>query len=148
MKKQIFNLAVAAIIVLVGCNSSKKSDEVANYSYQDKEVTQKSQNIKVGDWVTEGTICYGVVVAIDKNGKAIAGQPVKAKVVKISESEIKMKSLENISKASIAGNSTLKDCSKTGIKKGEVWVEKEGDLFKTKEEAINYLKEKKLYKES
>lgn len=147
MKKQIFSLAFLLIAILWSCSSSKKSDEVANYTYQENVVTSKATKLNVGDWVTEGTICYGLVVAIDKNGKSVAGQPVKAKVLKISEAEIKMKSLENISKSSIAGNTTLKDCTKMGIKKGETWIEKEGDLFKTKEEAINFLKGKELYKE-
>jgi hypothetical protein len=62
-------------------------------------------------------------------------------VVKVSETLIKMKALETVSLAEVKG------CTKMGLAKGDLWEEKEGDLFQTKEEAIAYLKEKKLYRE-
>ena len=66
------------------------------------------------------------------------GKPVKAKVIAINNNEIKMKSLENVSLMEVQG------CSKMGLSKGETWLEADGDLFKTKEEALAYLKNRNL----
>jgi hypothetical protein len=92
--------------------------------------------------VKEGITCYGVVVGIDKDGKPLYGKPVKAKVVNIKGNEVKMKALESVSLAEVKG------CTKMGIKKNETWIEKEADLFQTEEEAINFLKQKKIYRKS
>jgi hypothetical protein len=141
MKKQILILMLLPLsIMFFSCNSNKKSKEVASYTYAEDAAVIATKNKKIGEWVQEGTVCYGLVVFSGNDHKVLYGSPVKAKVVKISEAGIQLKSLE-----SIAYNLKNKSCTKTGLKRGEIWVEKEGDLFKTKEEAINFLKEKKWY---
>jgi hypothetical protein len=61
-------------------------------------------------------------------------------VVEIGKNAVKMKSLESVNLAEIEG------CSKYLIDKGETWDEKEGDLYHTREEAIEALKRMKIYK--
>lgn len=130
------------VLIFFGCSNKKRASEVANYTYTEKTTEVKSSTLKIaGDWVKEGAECYGLLVAVDKEGRQIHGKPIKAKVIKISENEIKMKALETVSLAEVKG------CTKMGLAKGDSWDEKEGDLFQTKEEALAFLKEKKLYRE-
>jgi hypothetical protein len=50
-----------------------------------------------------------------------------------------MKALEKINIGPKEG------CSEMGISKGETWMEKDGELFQTKDEAVTYLKDKGLF---
>jgi hypothetical protein len=128
-----------AAIILFSCNSKNNSNEVANYVYDEKTAELNPEMVKkIGNWINEDVICYGLIVSIDEEGNAVRGKPVKAKVVKMAGNEIKMKALESIN---IAKN---QDCKALGIKKGTTWVETDGELFKTKEEADHYLEMKNL----
>jgi hypothetical protein len=140
MKNLISILTLVSIVALSACNSKNKSDEIANYAYEEKtaELNKELQN-KVGDWIAKGSVCYGLVVAVDGSGTPKHGKPVKAKVVRISDDEIKMKALEKINIGPKEG------CSEMGISKGETWMEKDGELFQTKDEAVTYLKDKGLF---
>ncbi|MCG6186766.1 hypothetical protein [Maribellus maritimus] len=142
MKNLISILTLVSIVVFSACNSKNKSDEIANYAYEEKtaELNKELQN-KVGDWIEKGSVCYGLVVAIDGSGTPKHGKPVKAKVVRISDDEIKMKALEKINIGPKEG------CSEMGISRGETWMEKDGELFQTKDEAVTYLKDKGLFME-
>ncbi len=62
----------------------------------------------------------------------------KAKVTTILSDSIKMKALEAVSLAEVKG------CTKMGLAKGETWWETEGDLFKTREEALKWLGDRGL----
>ena len=141
--KTIKPIIILIIIVsFLGCGNKKKSSEVAGYTYTEKSAPDAPSALKIaGDWVKEDAECYGLLVAVDKEGRQIHGKPIKAKVVKISVNEIKMKALESVSLAEVKG------CTKMGLSKGDTWEEKEGDLFPTKDDAIAFLKEKKLYRE-
>jgi hypothetical protein len=131
-----------ALITLFSCSSKNKSNEVASYVYDEKTADLNPEMIKkIGNWIDEDIICYGLVVSIDEEGNPVRGKPVKAKVVKMAGNEIKMKALESIN---IAKN---QDCKALGIKKGTTWVETDGELFKTKEEADLYLKMKNMLME-
>ncbi len=143
MKNHLLKLSLLFVILITfSCNSQKKSEEVASYTYEEKSSEINPEILaKVGDWVKEDAICYGLVVAIDKKGVPVRGKSVKAKVVNVQGNDIKMKSLENISIAAKQG------CNEYGIKIGESWVEKDGELFETREEADNYLKSKDLLME-
>jgi len=137
MKKTVFISLLICASVILSCNSKKRSDEIKNYTYQEKTPTL-NENLKgkLGDWVSEGTVCYGLVVIIDGKGKVVKGLPVKAKVISLKTDSIKMKALERVNLAEVKG------CTKMGLAKGETWWETEGDLFKTEAEALAYLKEK------
>jgi len=135
-------LLFSSAILFFGCSNKKRAAEVAGYSYTEKSIPAPGSKVKIpGDWVKEGAVCYGLIVAVDKEGKQLSGKPVKAEVVKITDSEIKMKALESVSLAEVKG------CTKMGLAKGDGWSEQEGDLFQTKEEAIEFLKKNNLYKQ-
>ncbi len=141
MKNQFLPLVILALILLAGCNSQHKSDEVASYKYNEEEVKMSDVlKKKVPDWVTEGKICYGTIVQIDKDKKLIAGKPIKAKVVQIKSDAVVMKALENISMVDVKG------CSKMGLRRGDIWNEKDGDLYLTRQDAINSLIKLGIYK--
>ena len=143
MKKQCLLIISFLLLFGVGCNSKKKSNEVASYSYEE-ETIEMSDKLKslVPEWVAEGKICYGLIVQIDKDKIPIFGKPVKAKVVRIKKDAIIMKALENVSLAEV------EDCSKMGLTKGETWNEEEGDFYLTKLDAVNALKKQKLYRDN
>ena len=53
---------------------------MANYSYtEDKVVMNKELQAKLGAWVEEGTVCYGIVVTIDQNQTPKNGKTYKSK---------------------------------------------------------------------
>jgi hypothetical protein len=137
MIRTAFILLIIGITALSACNSGKKSEEIKNYAYKEPStVLNKKLTSKVGDWVQEGTVCYGLVVSVNSQGKVLNGLPVKAKVISMKSDSFKMKALENVSL------SLVKGCTKKGISKGETWWETEGDLFKTSEEAVAFLTSK------
>ena len=137
MKNKVIALLVVGIVVLTGCNSKKRSEEIKTYSYQEKSVVLNNKiKSKLGDWVVEGTVCYGLVILVDTKGIVQKGAPVKSKVVSFSADSIKMKSLETVNLSQVKG------CKKMGLSRGDSWWETEGELFKTKAEAEAYLKEK------
>ncbi len=128
------------IIFFSGCNTKNKSAEIANYEYSEDSVElSKEWHNKIGGWLENGVECYGLVIAINAKDVPQRGKPVKAKVLHISKNEIKMKALEDVNIAPIEGCSNLK------ISKGETWMEREAELFKTKKEAVEYLKAKNLF---
>jgi hypothetical protein len=139
MKTRFLIFSVVAAAILFSCNSKKKSEEIANYSYTEKS-TQLSPELQkeIGPWLENDIICYGLVVTVNNEGTPLKGKPVKAKVVQIDGDEIKMKALEEVNIAEVKG------CDKKGIAKGEIWMEKDKELFQTREDAINYLKNKNL----
>jgi hypothetical protein len=137
MKKQAFILFITLIICLGGCRTKNRSEEIKNYAYQEKTVTlSEKMHGKVGAWVEEGTVCYGLIVLVNNKGKVLRGLPIKSKVLSFNADSLKMKALENVSLAEIKG------CKKMGLFNGDIWWETQGDLFKTKEEAEAYLKQK------
>jgi len=141
MKKLAIIFILLTPIILFSCNSSsKKSDEVASYTYKEEKVEMSNElKAKIPEWVEEGKICYGIVVQINENKEPVKGKPIKAKVVQIKENSVTMKALETISLVETQG------CSKMGITKGQTWDENEGDLFLTLEEAIDALKKLNVY---
>lgn len=143
MKCCVLTLSFVLILIFFSCNSSKKSDQVASYSYEEDKIEMNATlKTKTPEWVEEGKVCYGLVIQISKTKTPIKGKPVKAKVVQIGTNAIKMKALETVSLAEVEG------CTKMGISKGKIWDEKEGDFFLTRAEAIKELKAMKIYKNS
>lgn len=130
-----------SVLFVVGCNTKHKSSEVASYKYDAESDKKQSVNVDVPDWVKEGTICYGLVVQHSKEEeyKYKKGKPVKAIVVSIGEHAVKLKALETVSLVKTIG------CDQQRIVIGEVWDEVDGDIYKTREEAIEVLKKKHLY---
>lgn len=140
MKNLVSILIVASIVTFLSCNTKNKSAEIATYKYKEQPVeTNKELQRKIGDWLKNGIECYGLVVAVNSNNIPERGKPVKAKVLRIADNEIKMEAMEDVNIAPSV------DCPPIGITTGEIWLEKEGELFKSKEDAVAYLKAKGLY---
>lgn len=138
--KHLFSILIfLAISVFVGCNSSNKPNAGETYQYVE-ETAELSDALKqkIGDWAKEGVICYGIVALQDTDGSLVFGKPVKAKIMRIKPDSLKMKSLGNVNLSENEG------CDKIGISYGDKWWETEGDIFKTKEEAEDYLKKNNL----
>ena len=141
MRKLVLLVILGTSLCIISCNSSKNSEEIASYTYQEKEIAMSDALlVKIPVWVEEGKICYGLVVQVTKENKPVSGKPVKAKVVQIDENSVKMKALETV----ILFEGT--DRNLKGINKGQVWDEKEGDLFLTSDEAIEMLENMGIYK--
>ncbi|MFY9152025.1 MAG: hypothetical protein WAO52_08425 [Prolixibacteraceae bacterium] len=143
--KQItaFFLSLIFIWGIAGCGSNDKSKQIEKYKYD--ESANKLNDLlkkKVGSWIQEGMECYGLIIMTDKDGQLQALKEIKAMVLIIQSDKIKMKALEDASLAPKAG------CTKMGITKGETWWEEEGDLFKTREEAIAFGKTVKIHRRS
>ncbi len=65
-------LLLGFLFLIAGCGSKKKSEEIKNYEYKaGTAVLNPQMQAKLGSWVEEGTVCYGLVVSIDKNGTMI-----------------------------------------------------------------------------
>ncbi len=130
-------------IVLTGCGSRDQSKATGQYTSEQSEV--KLNDVlqkKVGSWIKEGSECYGLVVLTDKDGNISSIKEIKAIALIIQSDKIKMKALEDVNMAPKAG------CTKMDIAKGETWWEVEGDLFQTREEAIEFKKTVKIDKKS
>lgn len=130
---------IVLVIILAGtiwgCGSGNKSKQIKDYKYTDEKAAVKdSIPMKVGSWISEGMICYGVVIMVDEKGKAKKAKEIEAKVVSIQPGLIKMKAMEELVMSPVQG------CNKMGIKKGETWEEKEGELFRSRDEAVRFIK--------
>lgn len=135
MKNSILiGVSLLLIVCIFSCTGKDKSKTIEQYSYNASEVVlnEKLQE-KIGSWIKEGMTCYGVVILNDENGIPKKLKELKAKVLIIQKDKIKMKALENIALAPVEG------CSKIGMKKGETWWETDGELYKSKEDAIAFI---------
>lgn len=140
MKKLFIIITLVTSLFLLSCNSSKKSDEVASYTYEEEKIEMSDDlKAKIPEWVEEGTVCYGLMIQISTDSLPVRGRPIKAKVVQINENSVKMKALESVKMEE------LQTCSKYLVTKGEVWDENEGDFYLTKQEAIVALQAMNLY---
>ena len=136
--KHLFSiLAISVFIFFISCNSNPKSNPDEIYEYIEETVElNDSLKQRIGDWAEEGVICYGIIVLLDSDGTIKNGAPVKSIIVRIKSDSIKMKSLEDINLSEVSG------CEKLGISRGTTWWETEGDLFKNREEAEEFLSKK------
>jgi hypothetical protein len=132
---------VILVIILAGaiwsCGSGNKSKQIKDYKYtEEKAVLNDTVSGKVGSWIREGMICYGIALLMDRNGQPSKGYEVEVQVISIQPDLIKLKSTEELIISPVQG------CTAIGMKKGEIWEEKTGELFRTREEAIQFIKTK------
>lgn len=125
------------ILFLFGCHTApqKKAENSNQYKDEDVKLNEVLQK-KIGSWAKEGADCYGLIVLANKNNTVKYGRSVKTTIIRIKSDSIKVKALEEVNLAKV------KDCSKLGVTPGFTWWEKDGELFRTREEADNYLKSK------
>ena len=130
-------LIIAGILLLlnvVGCGRRDMSKTLEQYKYEVSQIdSTKIFKKKLEPWIKEGITCYGIVIVHNLSGVPLRIKEVNAKVIRIEPDKIKMRSLENISLAPIEG------CSKFSLEKGEDWDEMEGDIFRTREEAVTFI---------
>ena len=134
--KQLMSIILIVVFAgsILNCGSGNKSKQIKEYKYtEEKAAVTGVLKKKVGPWIKEGMTCYGIVVLMDKDGLPKKMEAIEAKVISIQTDKIKMKAMEDVVLAPVAG------CTKIGMKKGETWDELEGDLFQTRAEAIKYI---------
>ncbi len=90
---------------------------------------------KLGSWLKKDVECYGIVVGYFADGSTL-GKSVKCRVVAIKPDKIKMKTIESVSLLPGEG------CDKMGLAYGDTWWEEEGDIFRTREEAETFIRDK------
>jgi len=90
---------------------------------------------KLGSWLKKDVECYGIVVGYFADGSTL-GKSVKCRVVAIKPDKIKMKTIESVSLLPGEG------CDKMGLSYGDTWWEEDGDIFRTREEAEAYIRDK------
>ncbi|GET32995.1 hypothetical protein PbJCM13498_18580 [Prolixibacter bellariivorans] len=93
-------------------------------------ISAKEFQRKLG-WVKEGTEGYAVVTA-PINGHYY-GRPIKARVIRKTDRELKLRFLESVMVA------PAKNCP-AEVKSGQTYWEKRGAFWQTREEARQYLK--------
>lgn len=137
--KNIIAFTVITITLLLGSCADNSSSQRVTAS----ETTQAAgpdvalnpeMEARIG-WVEKGTECFGIVIGYFADGSTL-GKAVKCVVVSVKPDKIKMKTIESVSLLEGEG------CDKMGLAYGDTWWEEEGDIFKTREEAEAFIKEK------
>lgn len=124
------------VACLTDCRQRDKSKIIEQYKYDgEKGTLNVLYKKKLESWVKEGTICYGIVMVCDNNDLPIRLMEVHAKVVSIQPDGIKMESLEDLTVKKYV------QCDKLSLKTGQYWMEVDGELFKTRVEAIKFIDE-------
>lgn len=138
MKQLILNIACVLLLLnVVGCGQRDKSKILEQYKYDvDTSDSTVSHKKKPVPWLKEGTTCYGIVMVRNENKTPTRIKEVYAKVISIRPENIKMEALEDVY------INRLVECNYISLKKGECWDEAEGELFKTREEAIQFIDSK------
>ena len=137
MKKAIIILTVlVATLTISNCSNKSESKSTSERETDFNSNSSSSTNKdSIGTWAQKGVECYGIIIANQQNNKTI-GKSVKCKIIAISEGKIKLKALENVNLSKSNG------CNKLGVSYGYTWWETEGDLYRTREEADQLLKDK------
>lgn len=140
MKHLLYSIVVVfALVAVSSCNSGKSQNQEnavkASTQVKSEVVMNERLNSALGSWLKEGVECYGIVIGKFADGSTI-GKAVKCKVMDIKPDKIKMKTIESVK---LLENEA---CDKMGLAYGDTWWEEEGDIFKTREEAEAYIKEK------
>lgn len=135
MKRLAFTIVFfLAALNFAGCGQRDKSKIIEKYKYVgDLSVIDVRYKKEIGDWLKEGVSCYGIVMVRDENKVPVRLKEVHAKIISIHSESIKMEILEDVYM-----NRAI-ECNKITLKKGESWDELDGELFKTREEAIKFI---------
>ncbi len=137
MKTNLIVLFVILFFASCGTKSDVKNngDDSRFFVDGNSGTISKKNKLKFPDWVEVGVECYGLIV-YEAGEDVKVGYPAKLKVINEKHDGYKCETLEDVKMYKSLG------CDKLGIKKGETWWETDGDLYKTKEEAVAILKER------
>ena len=140
---KFFILLVFTSISFIQCNNDPKIESTLNIEefFYSEKTDKMPENLekKIGSWAKVGTQCYGILF-LNTDSIKLVGYPIPCKIISYHDKGIKCRVTKNYYPYKEFG------CSKIGLRKGEVWLEMEGDLFKTEAEAIDYLKSMNAYK--
>lgn len=145
MKIIVFFLS--SIFLFASCGDKNVSKKTVNdlQFYIDRNAGRKKNKNqdKFPDWVKVGAEGYGIAIIVSNvPGEDVnVGVPIKCRIVDEKKDGFKCLTLEDVPFYGRVG------CDKLGIHKGEMWWETEGELYKTKEEAIDTLKQRDWYME-
>lgn len=130
-------VGIFLLLTIFGCGQQDKTKVLEQYNFDESvPVSTELTGKKLEPWVQEGVTCFGILVVLDQNKKPTRIREFMAKIVRLDSTRIKMRSLENVTYKSVKCHIVY------GIRKGEFWDEKEGEVFKTREEAISYIDHK------
>lgn len=141
MKKSLFVILLTGLSTLLSCHRVDKKAaqtegeylmklERAKAAPQDTTAISAEEFQRKFSWVKEGTEGYAVVTA-PINGHYY-GRPIKARVIRKTNREMKLRFLESVMVA------PAKNCP-AEVKRGQTYWEKRGAFWKTREEARKYL---------
>lgn len=143
MKLIVFFLL--SILVFASCGEGKVSKNSGSdlQFYIDRNAGRKNMKNqdKFLEWVEVGAEGYGIVIIVSNSPeeKVTVGVPVKCRIVDEKRNGFKCLTLEDVEFYGGLG------CDKLGLKKGEMWLESEGDLYQTKQEAMDTLIQRDWY---
>ncbi len=138
MYRYLLTLALASAVILVSSCSGGKSnahDTVSASGSQEEEKVVLNEKLqeRVGSWIEKGIECYGIVIATSTPDGKPMGKSVKCKVIALKPDMIRLKTLESVSLMESKG------CDRLGLAYGDTWWEEEGDIFRTRKEADDFL---------
>ena len=126
-------VCISLLAGVSGCGHQDKSKILEQYKYDEDIDILNIHKEKLEDWIKDGVSCYGIVMIRDQNKLPVRLMEVHAKVVRIDSEGIKMEALEDVAANKIA------ECNKLSLKTGECWEEVDSELFKTRDEAVNFI---------
>ena len=140
MKKSNYLFVVLiSLILTASCGSSTEGDGVrasdTSRTISGSVSLNQDLHAKVGSWLKKDVECYGIIVGYFADGSTL-GKSVKCRVVAVKSDKIKMKTIESVSLLPGEG------CDKMGLAYGDTWWEEDGDIFRTREEAEDFIESK------
>lgn len=128
-------------ILLLGCSSQDQSptiiDETLFFLNENQQLKDEIK-VKFPTWIKNDLECYSFVKIKNDKGN-LSAYPIHCKILAVLRGGVKCRILETTSYFA-----EIK-CKKYDVKSGFVWYEKEGELFKTKQEAIEAIQKKGYY---
>ncbi|MFB6342792.1 hypothetical protein ACE1ET_13775 [Saccharicrinis sp. FJH62] len=123
-------------IIIVFTNTSCQKTEAVNND--ERFIILNDPTIKTNpEWLKKGVDAWGLVV-YTRDEKAMLGKPVHCEVLDVSLRGVRCKALEKVSLFDQL------NCYKIGIEKDEIWFDAPQDIFKTQNDAEDFLKQHKL----
>lgn len=128
-------IALLLFIALFSCNNNPRIEAplIPKDLFVLEEVKKMPDSLqsKFPKWVEPGVNCYGVLIFTDKQDVYLPlGYPIPCKIISLHLNGVKCKVTQNIYPYESFG------CQVIGIRKGSIWIETDGELFLTKEEAV------------
>jgi len=137
--KVVKYLPLILLFVLAGCRNKpriKYSMPPANYFVlEEVDSLPDSLKIRFPDWIEPGLTCFGVAKIIDATGEYNSLDfPIPLKIVSFHLNGVKCRVTDNVYPYETFG------CTRIGVKKGELYMETDGQLYRTKRDVLIAIK--------